>query len=149
MAGAEQPQDEQREEQGVSLTGIAYDKDLYDGGADRFAGYTQSIGVGEDDEQDERDQALARCTAPRSIDQQCSCGRGACICSCMRADLATASRNSSCRCWRRRMQYNAPKKIMAEVPVEGDAAEQVRLSCCRMECHSQARPLFSPAMQPG
>ena len=60
MAGPEQANGEQRE-QGVSLTGIAYDKELYDGGSDRFAGYTQSIGVGEDDEQDEREQALARC----------------------------------------------------------------------------------------
>lgn len=62
MAGPEQ--DEQRQE-GVSLTGIAYDKELYDGGSDRFAGYTQSIGVGEDDEQDEREQALARCALCR------------------------------------------------------------------------------------
>ena len=66
MAGPEQANGEQREE-GVSLTGIAYDKELYDGGSDRFAGYTQSIGVGEDDDQDEREQALARCACAASV----------------------------------------------------------------------------------
>jgi hypothetical protein len=34
----------------------------------------------------------------------------------------------------RRMQYTAPKKIMDDVPVEGDAAEQVCDGCAAAGC---------------
>ena len=65
MAG-DQPNGEQRDAQGVALTGsVVYDTDLY-AGSDRSA-YTSSIGVGEDDDQDEREQALAKCAPYRHV----------------------------------------------------------------------------------
>ena len=45
-------------EDGVSLTGIAYDKDLY--GGNDMGTYVPSIGVADEEEQDEREQALRR-----------------------------------------------------------------------------------------
>jgi len=45
-------------EQGVPLTGLALDKDLYGDGQE--TPYMPSIGVGDDEEQDEREQALSR-----------------------------------------------------------------------------------------
>lgn len=45
---------------GIALTGaVTFDQDLY-GGDDR-AGYVGSIGVADDEQQDERERALARC----------------------------------------------------------------------------------------
>ena len=43
-------------EQGVPLTGLAFDTDLYG----QETPYLPSIGVGDDEEQDEREQALSR-----------------------------------------------------------------------------------------
>ena len=45
-------------EQGVPLTGLVFDKDLYGNGQE--TPYLPSIGVGDDEEQDEREQALSR-----------------------------------------------------------------------------------------
>ena len=61
MSGEQRPTSDEQRQDGVALTGaVTFDQDLYGAGSDRFAGYTQSIGVGEDDEQDEREQALSR-----------------------------------------------------------------------------------------
>lgn len=50
----------QRQGNGISLTGApVYDQDLYGNGQDRFAGYEQSIGPA--DEEDERTQTVGRC----------------------------------------------------------------------------------------
>lgn len=49
----------QRQGNGVALTGKpVYDQDLYGNGDDRFAGYNQSIGLA--DEEDERAQTVER-----------------------------------------------------------------------------------------
>ena len=50
------------EQNGVSLTGTTMDRELY-GEADRFAGFDQSIGLDVEEEQDDRERALARCEA--------------------------------------------------------------------------------------
>ena len=49
----------QRQANGISLTGApVYDQDIYGNGDDRFAGYEQSIGLPEEEE--ERAQAVER-----------------------------------------------------------------------------------------
>ena len=45
-------------EQGVPLTGAGFDRELY--GTGEETPYLPSIGVGDDEEQDEREQALSR-----------------------------------------------------------------------------------------
>lgn len=60
MAGDSSEEGQRTGDKGVALTGsVVYDKDLYGGEED--GGYVQSLGVGADDEQDEREQALSRC----------------------------------------------------------------------------------------
>ena len=44
---------------GISLTGLAFDKELYGGGD--AGNYENSIGVAEEDELDEREQSVRRC----------------------------------------------------------------------------------------
>jgi len=44
---------------GVPLTGATFDQELY-GGVDRYAGFDTSIGLNVDEDQDERERALAR-----------------------------------------------------------------------------------------
>ena len=47
------------QQNGVSLTGTTMDQELY-GGVDRYAGFDRSIGLDVEEEQDERERALAR-----------------------------------------------------------------------------------------
>lgn len=47
------------QQNGVSLTGTTMDQDLY-GGADRYAGFDTSIGLGAEEDLDERERTLAR-----------------------------------------------------------------------------------------
>ena len=61
MAGED---DQRPTKEGVALTGtVVYDQELYGDQPNSFAGYSQSLGVGQDDEQDEREQALSKCAA--------------------------------------------------------------------------------------
>lgn len=60
--------------EGIALTGtVAFDQELY-GGDDRV-GYVGSIGVADDDQQDERERALARFA--RAINLLCAVARAA------------------------------------------------------------------------
>lgn len=47
------------QQNGVPITGATFDQELY-GGVDRYAGFDTSIGLNVDEDQDERERALAR-----------------------------------------------------------------------------------------
>ena len=47
------------QQNGVSLTGTTFDQDLY-GAGDRYAGFDTSIGLGAEEDLDERERTLAR-----------------------------------------------------------------------------------------
>lgn len=103
---------------GVSLTGIAFDKDLY-GAADPDS-YARSIGVADEDEQDEREQALRRCAAlPRACSRAMRCAM-----SPLSLPPFPRSLTNVCSC-HSRMQYTAPKSVTSAIPV--DDGNEVRL----------------------
>ena len=90
-------------EQGVSLTGLAFDKELYGGGGE--TPYLPSIGVGDDEEQDEREQALSRSVSAASTPAHC----------CAATNALTLPH---ARC--RRMQYTAPKSVLNSIPTDAN-----------------------------
>lgn len=67
---------------GVSLTGITFDNELY--GAADPASYQTSIGVADEDEQDEREQALRRCEAAPQAHPRAPCDTPCRRCMCPR-----------------------------------------------------------------
>ena len=101
-------------EQGVPLTGLAFDTDLYGNGAE--TPYMPSIGVGDDEEQDEREQALSRSV--------CSSCKACCVMQPSFVARNARSTDLVPHAHRRRMQYTAPKSVLNSIPT--DANDSVR-----------------------
>lgn len=66
----------------VPLTGKpVFDQELYGGAADKYTGYDQTIGV-DDEEQDERERALARWGPQRRVAKPAMCSPCWCHVGC-------------------------------------------------------------------
>ena len=104
---------------GIALTGaVTFDQDLY-GGDDR-AGYVGSIGVADDEQQDERERALARCGG-RPLFWAAACCRVSVAAWAARWSGALTGRGPLLRS--KLQSFTAPKSVMGDLPVEDESGE--------------------------